>query len=179
MVEIIIGMALLTVFVLSINSAIVSHYKIYDASSIENDIHAENLTIMERLSKLARESRGIVASHNFSGTLLTSSSSTAVFELPHLDLSGNIVANYYDYLGFLKSPTSTYFYEYTDAAGTGLRKDGSRLLSKFASKVIFGYNNSTPANSTEITFLLEITKTLRGQQKIFSNSTSIYFQNKQ
>ena len=178
LLEIIIGVAIFSVIAVVVGSVLVGHYKIYDFASTDGDLKAASLTILERMAKVAAESKEIALSHNFGGADFTAGSSTAIFALPAEDASGNIIADAFDYIAFYKSPTSTKVIEYAEAAAGSVRKSGTKILSAFVKNLIFSYNNNVPSASTDIKIFLEIEKTVRGTIKNFRNSATVYLRNK-
>lgn len=161
-----------------IGSALVSHYRLYDLTTTDSNLKSENLTMMERISRVAGDGQSVEASRQFGTITLSSNTSTAIFKLPAIDSAKNIIAGSYDYIAFYKSPTTTNLFEYIDGADGSWRKDSGKILSKFVSSVIFGYNNSIVSASSNITIFLENQRTVRGARKTYNNSTTIYLKNK-
>jgi len=179
LLEIVIALAIFVIIALVIASAFVSHYRLFNFSSVQSDLKSQSISILDRISRVANESSAIAASHDFGSLTLTSTSTTIVFQLPAKDASGNIILSTYDYIAFNKSTTSTILYEYVDAAAGSIRKTAGKTLSTIVANVIFRYNSSVAANSTNAEALLTLVKTLSGQEKSYTNSTTIYLRNKQ
>jgi len=91
----------------------------------------------------------VVASHTFSDLLLTTGTSTVVFELPTVDSSGSILDATFDYVGFYVSSTSAY--RAVDAAVGSARASGTKQLTNVLQALTFTYNNATPSLVSNVT----------------------------
>jgi len=179
LLETVIALSIFVIIALVVTSAFISHYRLYNFSAVQNDLKSQSFTVLDRISRVANESSTIAASHAFGSLALTSTSTTIIFQLPAKDISDNIIGGVYDYIAFKKSPTSTILYEYIDGGAGSIRKTSGKTLSLFVSNVIFRYNSSIAANSTNAQALITLVKTISGSQKTFTNSTTVYLRNKQ
>lgn len=91
----------------------------------------------------------VLASHDFSGTVYSSSATTLVLELPSVDSSGNIIAGTKDYIAFYSS--SATLYRLTQAGAGSIRASGLTQLSTTLNSLSFTYDNGDSTKVTSVT----------------------------
>ncbi len=101
----------------------------------------------------------VVASHSFSGTIYTSTTTTLVLSLPSVDGTGTIVSGAKDYVAFYASSTELFRLVLADARST--RQSGSTRLSATLDALSFTYDN---ADFTKVTNVIADVQT-RAQYK--------------
>jgi len=104
--------------------------------------------LVDAVYTAALQADHVVASHTFSGLLLTTGTSIVVFELPTVDSSGAILATF-DYVGFYASGTSAY--RAVDAAVGSARASGTKQLTSVLQALTFTYDNATPSLVSNVT----------------------------
>jgi hypothetical protein len=92
----------------------------------------------------------VIASHTFSGTTITTGTSTLVLELPSINASGDIIAGAHDYIGFATTSSSTDLYQRTDANAASTRTSGVRRVATLVDSLFLGYDTSSATAATRI-----------------------------
>ncbi len=91
----------------------------------------------------------VVASHAFSGVTYASGTTSAIFELPSVGSTGNVIPGSYDYIGFYASGTNAY--QIVDAASTSARTSREKFLTTALGALSFSYNGQAFASTTMVT----------------------------
>lgn len=118
----------------------------------------------------------VVSSHTFSGTTLTSTTTSLVLELPSIDSSGNIVAASYDYVGYYM--TGTKLERLSDINAASARTSSSRALSATLNTLSFTYDNVDPASVTNVTVDATTSETYRTKSTTAHLRETMYLRNK-
>lgn len=150
LIEILISIFLFGLISLVLFNVYQGYFSAFGVQQARIDTSRSARTIVNEVEKVARQANHIVASHTFSGTTMTTSSSTAVFELPSVNSVGDIVANTYDYIAFYT--TNANMYVRTEAGSGSIRTSGTKRLSDIVNTLAFTYSNSnlTQATSTSV-----------------------------
>lgn len=100
----------------------------------------------------------VLASYDFSGTTLSTATTTLVLELPSMDASGNIIAGAYDYIGFYLNDTD--LYERTLANASSARTTGIKRIAPLVDSLSFefGVTDVTQAISVSAAITTSLTR---------------------
>ncbi len=120
-------------------------------ASIGNLLGANTITDAVRTAGLQADH--IVANHAFSGFQRSTGTTTVIFELPSVDVSGSIISNVYDYVGIYASGTEAY--RVIDTGSGSVRHSGTKRLSDVLDTLSFSYDASDVSLATSV--LLEAT----------------------
>lgn len=118
----------------------------------------------------------VVSSHSFSGTVLTTSASVLVLELPSVSAAGDIVSGAHDYIGFYRSGTD--LYERTEANASSARVTGIKRTAALVDSIAFSYNTADVTQAGRVT--LDITTKLITKKRPVQTSLvgQFYLRNK-
>ena len=149
-IEVLISIFLFGLISLVLFSVYQGYFVAFGLQQARIDTARSARTIVSEVEKVARQANHIVVSHPFARTTITTSTSTAVFELPSVNSVGDIVANTYDYIAFYT--TNAYMYELTEAGNGSIRTNGTKRLSDIINTLAFAYSNAnlTQAASTSV-----------------------------
>ncbi len=146
---------------------------IFQQSSIEVALGASS--IMDAVRTAGMQAKRVIAAHTFSGVSYNSGTTTALFELPAIDVSGAIITNAYDYIGIYASSTSVY--RLIDAAPSSSRLSGKKQLTSVLGALTFTYDNPSFPLVTSITVNATTSATVRGEVTQTHLRDHIYFRN--
>lgn len=105
--------------------------------------------LMHEVETLAGPADAVVASHAFSGTTYTTSSTTLVLEIPSIDSSGSVIANTYDYAAIYATGTTAY--RILSPGSGSSRIAGTKQLSTTVNMLSFTYDNADATQVTTVT----------------------------
>ena len=131
--------------------------------------------VVAAVSKTARDADQVVSSHTFSGTPYTSGTTTAVFELPSINSSGDTIASTYDYVAIYASGTDAY--QLTEVGVGSSRSAGTRHLTDVLQSMTFTYNSNSFANVKQVTVDVTASSTARQQTAQQHLREQIYLRN--
>lgn len=131
-----------------------------------------------RISSSIEQSSQIQTSAVISGTTYTTSSTVLVLKIPSVNSSGQIIAGSYDTVVYLRNPSSaSEIQEITDAQTGSTRFDGTHIIARFVTNLLFRYNNSTYSSSSMATVFLKTGATVRGALKESANQITVRLRN--
>ena len=108
------------------------------------------------------------------GTTHTTSSSALVLKIPTVNSSGQIISGSYDTGVYRRNPSALLeLYELTDAGFGSARFDGTHLIARFVTNLLFRYNNSDYSSASTATVFLKTGTTVRGVLKESANQTTV------
>lgn len=152
LVETVVVISIFAIASIVIGSVYIGHSKLYTTENSIADIKSQKSIFIKEFEGAAESSSDIIASYTFGGTTRTSSSSTAIFQLPSIDTNGNIIPSKFDYEVFYREGKKVFAEVSADAASR--RKNLKRELCDAAQNLTFQYNSSPPHDATVITPLL-------------------------
>lgn len=161
LIESIIVIFLFALVMLAVTDMYISFNKSYSKQVASINTSLSAAALMDEVQRTTLQANAVVASHVYSGTTYTTSTTTLVLSLPSIDGSGNIVSNKYDYAIFYLAGSTTYRILDTDASSA--RAPSSKKLSDVIGSLAYTYNNVTPSSSTMITIDATTTSTAEGQ----------------
>lgn len=95
---------------------------------------------MNALEAAVLPAEEVLSSHDFSGTIYSSATTTLVLMLPAVDSSGDIITGAKDYIAFHTAPGTLYRTILADAGS--IRTSGTKRLSATLSSLSFTYDDS-------------------------------------
>lgn len=152
LIETIVVISIFAVVSIVIGSIYIGHSKLYTAESGAADVKLQKSIFIKNIEEAAANASGLVASYTFGGNLRSSTSSTAIFQLPAIDSNENIIPDKFDYEVFYREESRVFAEVSADAASQ--RKNQKRQLADTAQNLIFQYNSAAPQDATVITSLL-------------------------
>ena len=132
-------------------------------------------SVMKEVESLAPVADHILVSHNFSGTIYTSSSSVLILEIPSIDASGSAIASTYDYAVFYVVGTRAYRLLVANAASK--RVSGTKQLSDTVSSLSFSYPTADLLLADSVTISVQTSAQSRGKTSVDSRSEELYLRN--
>lgn len=125
---------------------------------------SEGLNINDTLSRVResiKQARQVTAAYTSGFITYTSSSTQLVLKVPSLDLSGNLIANTFDYFVFFQDQNKLRFKTFPDLTST--RKAQDQIFSVSLDSLNFQYFNSAtppvevvPATATKVRISLTL-----------------------
>jgi hypothetical protein len=176
--ETIVVVGVMALIMLIISQIFVLNYEMFFRQSLRTDNETGAILAARSISQLSRGAIAVEASHDFSGTVHTSSDSTLVLKMPAVDGSDNIIAGVYDYAAFYRDPTdATKIFIVTDPGSGSVRQLSARRLTSYNDTLIFRYNAATITAADRISVLLINQQTRRGATVTNRAWTSIFLRN--
>lgn len=119
----------------------------------------------------------VLASHDFSGTVYESATTTLVLMLPAVDSSGDVIAGAKDYVAFHAEAGVLYRTVLADAGS--VRTSGTKRLTSTLSSLSFTYDDSNLSQATSITVDIETQAAFK--ERVVQNRLHerLYLRNKQ
>lgn len=175
LIEVVITVALSAILMLAITQLYVVYGRVilFQKSSIDVALGASGIIDAARAAGL--QAKQVVATHTFSGTVYTSGTTTALFELPAINASGAIVPNAYDYIGIYASGTDAY--RLVDAAPGSSRLSGKKRLTGVLGALSFIYDNPSFPLVTSIIVNATTSAMVRGEMTQTHLRGHIYLRN--
>lgn len=176
MAELIISLAILLI----LGALLVIFYVGYNQSlsflTASENVNASAGAVVADMSSTIRLADQVLSSHNFSGTIYTTSSTTLVIELPTIDAAGTIQATKHDYVAYFMS--GGIIKKITDADALSSRKTGIHVLSNVGTYLSFGLDTWVVANALVVTVDVRTSATVRSQTSQSQITQQIYLRNK-
>ena len=128
----------------------------------ETQVHA--FRALDTTGGFMSSADAVVAGHVINGTTYSSTDTIAVLELPSIDSTGNIISNAHDYVAIGEDPAnaSQFMFDIQAAPGS-TRLNGKFSKAQLVDKLIFRYNDSTPANATAVDLYIRTSENARGR----------------
>lgn len=148
LLEIVVVVAISAVVFIALGSLMIAFNRqaAYEQSIAQTSGSAS--AVMREAESLIRSADAIAASHAFSGTTYTSSSTVLVLELPSVDASGAIIDGAYDYAAFYANGGD--LYRVLDANPASARLSGTKRLSAAAKALAFTYDAGNSAVTVDV-----------------------------
>ena len=179
LMETMVVIGIMIVLLLIITQIFALNYDIFAKQSKRSDNEVGAILAAKTVSQMARGAEAVEASHVFSGTTRTSSSTAVVLKLPSVDASNAIITGSYDYVAFYRSAaTPTKIMVDTEGAGGSARLSGTRLITAYNTTLIFRYNDPVITDADRVSLFLINSQTQRGLTLTTKAWTSIFLRNK-
>lgn len=126
---------------------------------------------MNALQGAVLPAEAVLASHNFSGTIHTSATTSLVLQLPSVNSAGNIIPGVRDYIVFYAS--STELYRRIEAESGSARISGQTILSTTLDSIAFTYDSANFPSVTSVMAEVKTSLTFKGSP-IESHLTEVW-----
>lgn len=139
------------------------------------DIALGGSAVMDAARLAGSQARSVVATHSFSGVGYNSGTTTVIFELPAIDVSGAIITSAYDYIGIYASSSNAY--RIIDAAPGSARISGEKRLTGALGALSFTYDSPLFPSVTNIIIDATTSAMIRGEMTNTHLRGHIYLRN--
>lgn len=178
LIETMIGLAISALLVVILSYCLVIVLRLDEAQKTVSALISSNDRGLYRISSSIQQSSQILASAVISGTTYTTSSEALVLKIPSVNSSGQIISGSYDTVIYRRNPSNlSELQEITDAQAGSTRFDGTHLIARFVTNLLFRYNNSNYPSATTATIFLKTGNTVRGALKESANQTTVRLRN--
>ena len=178
LIETMIGLAISALLVVILSYCLVIVLRLNEAQKTVSALTSSTDRGIYRISSSIQQSSQILSSAVISGTTHTTSSSALVLKIPAVNSSGQIISGSYDTVLYRRNPSDlSELQEITDAETGSARFDGTHLIARFVTNLLFRYNNSNYSLASTATVFLKTGTTVRGVLKESANQTTVRLRN--
>ena len=178
LIETMIGLAISALLVVILSYCLVIVLRLNEAQKTVSALTSSTDRGIYRISSSIQQSSQILSSAVISGTTHTTSSSALVLKIPTVNSSGQIISGSYDTVVYRRNPSDlSELQEITDAETGSARFDGTHLIARFVTNLLFRYNNSNYSLASTATVFLKTGTTVRGVLKESANQTTVRLRN--
>ncbi len=175
LVEIVIVVALFAILIFAFLGLYDDHGKLFNFENGVIRTSGGNRQALNEMRTLVLQSKLVLASRTFSGTVYTSGPSTMILQIPSIDASNNVIAGTWDYAVFYASGTR--LYRILEANASSVRKSNTKLLSDTLSAVTFTYNSTDFAEVNTVDVDLTSQLQVRNQSVSSHEQLKLYLRN--
>jgi len=175
LIEVLVTVALSAVLILAITQLYLVYGRIIMSQTSSIDVTLGGSNIIDAARAAGLQAKRVVATHAFSGTNYSSGTTTAIFELPAIDVSGALITNTYDYIGIHASSTNAY--RLIDAAPGSSRMSGTKRLTDVLGALSFAYDSPSFPSVTSVTVDATTSAVVRGETLQMHLRGHIYLRN--
>ena len=178
LIETMIGLAISALLVVILSYCLVIVLRLNEAQKTVSALTSSTDRGIYRISSSIQQSSQILSDAVISGTTHTTSSSALVLKIPTVNSSGQIISGSYDTVVYRRNPSDlSELQEITDAEVGSARFDGTHLIARFVTNLLFRYNNSDYSSASTATVFLKTGTTVRGVLKESANQTTVRLRN--
>ena len=178
LIETMIGLAISALLVVILSYCLVIVLRLNEAQKTVSALTSSTDRGIYRISSSIQQSSQILSDAVISGTTHTTSSSALVLKIPTVNSSGQIISGSYDTVVYRRNPSDlSELQEITDAETGSARFDGTHLIARFVTNLLFRYNNSNYSLASTATVFLKTGTTVRGVLKESANQTTVRLRN--
>ena len=178
LIETMIGLAISALLVVILSYCLVIVLRLNEAQKTVSALTSSTDSGIYRISSSIQQSSQILSDAVISGTTHTTSSSALVLKIPTVNSSGQIISGSYDTVVYRRNPSDlSELQEITDAEAGSARFDGTHLIARFVTNLLFRYNNSNYSLASTATVFLKTGTTVRGVLKESANQTTVRLRN--
>ena len=178
LIETMIGLAISALLVVILSYCLVIVLRLNEAQKTISALTSSTDRGIYRISSNIQQSSQILSSAVISGTTYTTSSSVLVLKIPTVNSSGQIISGSYDTVVYRRNPSDlSELQEITDAETGSTRFDGTHIIARFVTNLLFRYNNSNYSSASTATVFLKTGATVRGVLKESANQTTVRLRN--
>jgi len=178
LIETMIGLAISALLVVILSYCLVIVLRLNEAQKTVSALTSSTDRGIYRISSNIQQSSQILSDAVISGTTHTTSSSALVLKIPTVNSSGQIISGSYDTVVYRRNPSDlSELQEITDAETGSARFDGTHLIARFVTNLLFRYNNSNYSLASTATVFLKTGTTVRGVLKESANQTTVRLRN--
>lgn len=175
LVETVIVIALFVIVMLGVTQLYTIFGQVIVGQSSIISITLDGSAIVDTVRVASLQANQVVQSHTFSGISYNSGTTTAIFELPAIDVSGAIIPNTFDYIGIYASSTTVY--RAVDAAVGSSRTSGTKTLTDSLSALTFTYDNPSFPSVTSVIVNATTSAVVKGQTTQMHVRSHTYLRN--
>jgi len=174
LIETIIGLTISALLVVILSYCLIIVLRLNEAQKTVSALTSSTDRGIYRISSSIQQSSQILSSAVIFGTTHTTSSSALVLKIPTVNSSGQIISGSYDTVVYRRNPSDlSELQEITDAEVGSARFDGTHLIARFVTNLLFRYNNSDYSSASTATVFLKTGTTVRGVLKESANQTTV------
>ena len=174
LIETIIGLTISALLVVILSYCLIIVLRLNEAQKTVSALTSSTDRGIYRISSSIQQSSQILSSAVIFGTTHTTSSSALVLKIPTVNSSGQIISGSYDTVVYRRNPSDlSELQEITDAEAGSARFDGTHLIARFVTNLLFRYNNSDYSSASTATVFLKTGTTVRGVLKESANQTTV------
>ena len=178
LIETMIGLAISALLVVILSYCLIIVLRLNEAQKTVSALTSSTDRGIYRISSSIQQSSQILSSAVIFGTTHTTSSSALVLKIPTVNSSGQIISGSYDTVVYRRNPSDlSELQEITDAEAGSARFDGTHLIARFVTNLLFRYNNSDYSSASTATVFLKTGTTVRGVLKESANQTTVRLRN--
>ena len=178
LIETIIGLTISALLVVILSYCLIIVLRLNEAQKTVSALTSSTDRGIYRISSSIQQSSQILSSAVIFGTTHTTSSSALVLKIPTVNSSGQIISGSYDTVVYRRNPSDlSELQEITDAEAGSARFDGTHLIARFVTNLLFRYNNSDYSSASTATVFLKTGTTVRGVLKESANQTTVRLRN--
>ena len=178
LIETIIGLTISALLVVILSYCLVIVLRLNEAQKTVSALTSSTDRGIYRISSSIQQSSQILSSAVIFGTTHTTSSSALVLKIPTVNSSGQIISGSYDTVVYRRNPSDlSELQEITDAEAGSARFDGTHIIARFVTNLLFRYNNSDYSSASTATVFLKTGTTVRGVLKESANQTTVRLRN--
>jgi prepilin-type N-terminal cleavage/methylation domain-containing protein len=175
LIELLIVLAVSSLLLMAFFTLFEWHSKIYGYQEALVRVTESGRASMEALDLSVRQSRRILASHDFDGTTFGSGATALVLQLPAINAGGEVLPAKWDYVVFYQSGNK--LYQRTQADPGSSRVGRLRQLSDTVSGLEITYDNADPDLSKKVGVDLTTMQAFRGHNVANRLQQNIYLLN--
>ena len=178
LIETMMGLAISALLVVILSYCLIIVLRLNEAQKTVSALTSSTDRGIYRISSSIQQSSQILSSAVIFGTTHTTSSSALVLKIPTVNSSGQIISGSYDTVVYRRNPSDlSELQEITDAEAGSARFDGTHLIARFVTNLLFRYNNSNYSLASTATVFLKTGTTVRGVLKESANQTTVRLRN--
>ncbi|HLD62176.1 MAG TPA: prepilin-type N-terminal cleavage/methylation domain-containing protein [Patescibacteria group bacterium] len=178
LIETIIGLTISALLVVILSYCLIIVLRLNEAQKTVSALTSSTDRGIYRISSSIQQSSQILSSAVIFGTTHTTSSSALVLKIPTVNSSGQIISGSYDTVVYRRNPSDlSELQEITDAEAGSARFDGTHIIARFVTNLLFRYNNSDYSSASTATVFLKTGTTVRGVLKESANQTTVRLRN--
>ena len=176
-IELLIAISISTIMILILTNTYLGYMRTYNTQQTYISLARSTSSIMNIATRAAQQAKGITYSHTFGGTNYTTGSTTVIFQLPSIDVSGNAIAGTYDFIGIYASGTDAYT-AFDQGSGSVRGGRTAVLTSHDLSDLTFIYSNADPTAATKLDIYVTASSTRYGYASMSYLHQQVYMRNK-
>ncbi|MEK7130121.1 MAG: prepilin-type N-terminal cleavage/methylation domain-containing protein [Patescibacteria group bacterium] len=178
LVETMIGLAISALLVVILSYCLIIVLRLNEAQKTISALTTSTDRGIYRISSSIQQSSQILSSAVISGTTYTTSSTVLVLKIPTVDSLGQIISGSYDTVVYRRNPSDlSELQEITDAEAGSTRFDGTHIIARFVTNLLFRYNKSDYTSASVATIFLKTGATVREVLKESANQTTVSLRN--
>lgn len=178
LIETMIGLGISALLVIILSYCLIVVLRLNEAQKTISSLTASTDRGSHRITRTIQQSSRVLNSADISGTTYTTSSTVLVLKVPTVNSSGQIIAGSYDTVVYRRNPSNlSELQEITDAQSGSSRFDGTHIIARFVTNLLFRYNNIDYSSASTVTTFLKTGDMVRGALKESANQITVRLRN--